>query len=647
MIRELGAEDQPPTTTEKRIANGVANVNRQFATYRLTETFEVAEDAENAAIEAYGHVLAVLQHGIRAVKPETCLLEPLVVVLVNGVRSKRSTAEGPLIPLLAALTYGHYSSPALFEAMTLFYVNGGGFDALGAVLANTPQEADLASFARQCQLHGKASRGLSEVFLRFLIDEFPVLLGLVRLLEALAKEPFDNSDLCLSLYAFLEYIYQKHGRMELGTLVFANKGLLETFSRLKSHPSIGETNQKAISSIVALVNLNMVPLHVHWCPGSGKLQLVVNLDLHEAIGLQMVDKRECFRHLLEFIDLNATVDFAEETSATTLLVVSLLNATALSCENRLFHAFNRCHSKISLSVLLTYLTHMVSANLLDFVDSRENIPSIIRSNFALLSLPALARPKSLCGSPEKDAYGNDLTVVGKADNLANAIYAIALGLNLLSTTLKADFSALSVLSAHFSNQLSLKLVFGKLDLVFSSLATSLMCVEKLSAKEDPTLDSVRKFAYLCFKKVLSLKLPCTDTSMVWVSLINFANDVCFSDVSYVGLFEGLFSELVRDDGPADFGILDDKLVKGGLDFFVESFGDGTAVGNLAEMLGHHNQLHDLVEMDPAEFKFLYSSWKTSSSSETPFQETGQGPASRAYAVNHARQQSVHVDQYGR
>lgn len=624
------------------VANALAGVRAQLAPLRLSEKTEIAAPIAEEVKEVYGHVLAVLEGNLG----EMGLLEPLVATLARSFVPGK-VPDDHLVQMLAALVYVHFCSSSLLLEAALFYSQTRVTEMLAPVLSSFLPLRDVASFARQYRLHKEVTCPLAGGFLRLVVSETPTLLGLMALLEALAKAPVRNADLYLALYAFLEYMQGSALRAQMGTLFLLNGGLIETLLRLKEDPAVDDTNRKALLSIMALVVREIVPLHLS---GKYSVDMVMKLapsELHSTISLQYTDKTASVHFLLEFLDLSGTLDFAEDTHATNLLVVSLANAVELGCENRLFHAFNACNTRISLSVLLANLNYIVAASLLDFVDSKENIPHIVRSNFAQLTLPALARPKHLFATSPKDAYGNDLSLSSTAHNLENALYAVALGLKSLSKTLKADFTALSMLNSHSTDHVNLKLVFGLLDLVFSSLTTSLMCVEILSPKEDPSLDSVRTFAYACFESVLSLKLLCTDPSMMWVSLINFANDVCFSDVSYVGLFDKLFFHLVEASSAA-WDVLNDKLARGGLEFFVESFGDGTATGNLAEKLGHQSRQLAQVEMDPEEFRFLHSAEKAMPLNAAPLQVPVQALVmAKPYAVNHSRQQSVHVDQYGK
>ncbi|CUM65048.1 uncharacterized protein PRCAT00002668001 [Priceomyces carsonii] len=370
-----------------------------------------------------------------------------------------------------------------------------------------------------------------------------------------------------------------------------------------------------------------------------------------------------YKVILDVLDQNNQIAYLSSANVPNYILLSLKSIYGLlQGKINLYSEFNALKPKISMTTAFLNLNYLLSINLCTPYNEFE-VPAVILANFSHLASAPLPKPNYFF---EGIAYDNSFDTSNHlafcGDNFKQLVQSAILNLSLLSHTFKDEFFAYQFISSSSSGQLYRKIVFKMVDLMISSLFTTLYFVSGTD-ENNIEFNLLTELTHRLFFKMVTINLNTVDNSLIWVSLLNFANDICYADIKNVPIFEDIFQYLIREDS----SILQDTLVKSGLQLFAATFSDYKSKW---ETFGRFLQIEDQVacsdfrNISIEEYGFLYPNQDInfkpiSSKSSAPenedsatifnFEELANNistPVKPHYATNSARQQSIHVDQYG-
>ncbi|CUM55468.1 uncharacterized protein AC631_03131 [Debaryomyces fabryi] len=484
-------------------------------------------------------------------------------------------------------------------------------------------------------------------------------------------------------------------KKELLALMISTMGLVENLESL-SQQEISSINKRCISKVVETVRNTLI-----WndpCLISTK-KVMSALSKTSSISIKL-DPKHSILFILEILDHGNDFNYLHTYNLLSYLTMSLrnLNNLLLYGKQNLYLHYNQLNSKISLTALLANLNYIISSSLLSIYSDNEEIPDIISDNFNQTRLPPL--PKSdyfFDNFNYKDAFDNDLSLTNNSGNTIRLMHCQSINLNLLLQILQDELYAISMMNTYSADQVNLKLIFRLIDLMFSSLFPSLVFLQKYGDHDRLDTKSNQETIFNIYHKLISADLRFTQNSLMWVCLINFASDICYFDLNYVPIFESLFKFLVNKTSSNT--VLEDELVKSAFKFFFATFSNEDIVDGISgsaskiEMPTNSNLV--TVEISYDEYKFMYPypqqnpinsnpdglrmdclttndpyvnvshtylHMQDQAENKKPYNNTNNNdllfifepeianastPLKSNYVTNFARQQSIHVDQYGR
>ncbi|KAI3406604.2 hypothetical protein KGF56_000736 [Candida oxycetoniae] len=237
-----------------------------------------------------------------------------------------------------------------------------------------------------------------------------------------------------------------------------------------------------------------------------------------------------------------------------------------SSKTNVYSTFNNLHSRISILTALSYLNYLLSDTIIEHY--MDKMPTSIFTNFKSFKLPPLAKPQEYTTNTNNtDAYA----YVANYEKLFILQYRV---LQLIEQYVENEVKYMEM-----KNNSSIK-IYKKsravlYETLFASLISSLISAEQLDNDNNDNngggggfgLVKSRHayFIYTIFAKVFSLQRE--ERANLWVFLINSANDICYGDLRYIPLFINLFHNQINKDPR----IMDDNLVRSGLQFFIDTF----------------------------------------------------------------------------
>lgn len=484
-------------------------------------------------------------------------------------------------------------------------------------------------------------------------------------------------------------------KKELLSLISSTMGLVENLESLLQH-DISNVNKTCISKVVETVRITLI-----WndpCLISTKKTMLA-LSKTSSFSIKL-DPKHSILFLLEILDHGNDFNYLQTYNLLSYLTMSLrnLNNLFLYGKQNLYLHYNQLNSKISLTALLANLNYIISSSLLSTYNDNENIPDIISDNFKQSRLPPL--PKSdyfFDNINNKDAFDNDLSLANNSGNIIKLMHCQSMNLHLLLQIVQDELYAISMMNTYSTDQINLKLIFRLIDLLFSSFFPSLVFLQKYGGQDRLNTKSNEEMIFNIYHKVISADLRFTQKSLMWVCLINFASDICYVDLKFVPIFESLFKFLVSKT-PSN-ALLEDELIKSALKFFFSTFSNEEIANGISE-LNSRNEMQPksnsiTVEISYDEYKFMYPYPQQNPINPNPDElrmnclttndpyvnvshtylhmpdqaenkklynntnntdllfifepeiANASTPLKSNYVTNFARQQSIHVDQYGK
>ncbi|KAI5965055.1 hypothetical protein KGF57_000848 [Candida theae] len=290
---------------------------------------------------------------------------------------------------------------------------------------------------------------------------------------------------------------------------------------------------------------------------------------------EMPDLKESLQFILGVLDQGATL-WNSRTIAKLLASFELLSSSS-DCD--IYSAYNELKTNNSIITILLYLNYLSSHNACSYyVDS---LPNPITSTFKVLQLPPLSKPEEFVTTAS-----DLLNESHKLENLYNLQRQV---LHLMNQNMERECQ-------HFgpgSSPLDAKLIISFHELLLASvLSTRICCMNYPQSKKS----CIEAQTNIVLNKALNLQYVAVNTSRLWVCLINFANDICYSDLRYINNFLELFESLLRQNGK----VLKDALISGGLQFFVDTFVPGHVWFEVVA-----DSVADCT-IDYSQFKYLYN-----------------------------------------
>lgn len=538
---------------------------------------------------------------------------------------------------------------------------------------------------------GEGWHALSMGFIRLVTDNIgechKILAELENMKSVAIFTKADNKKLTDILVMLIEWLGSETKR-ELIALMFPSMGLIEILESFSQH-EITNVNSRCISKVIETIRYTLMWHDPYFVSTE---EAFLDITKNKSISFKL-DSKHSILFLLEILDHGEHFNYLESYNLLCYLSMSLknLNNLLLKGKQELYQQYNQLNSKISLTALLANLNYIISSSLLSIDADNEELPDIISNHFNQTRLPPL--PKSdyfFDDFNNKDSFDNDLSLANNNGNLVRLVHCQLLSLHLLLQILRDELYAISIMNTYSADQVNLKLLFRLIDLLFSSLFPSLVFLQKYDDTNGFDTQATRDIIFNIYHKLISIDHKSTQNSLTWVCLINFASDICYFDLRFVPIFESLFTFLV--DKTASNKVLEDELVKSGLSFFFSTFKTGdteyeniktaskveTSSGlnpicfeisydDCAFMYAHlkrfpenQNPSTNDQQMNPS---YVYSSMqKDPNENRKQYTNTNNNdllfifepkiadsstPLKTNYVTNFARQQSIHVDQYGK
>lgn len=297
----------------------------------------------------------------------------------------------------------------------------------------------------------------------------------------------------------------------------------------------------------------------------------------------------------------------------------------------LYEAFNAAARKSSLLAVVTDLGYIVSCNLAKL--GGHDLSSLVPAHrmFQHLTLPPIAKPNYFSTSSRfaESENGEMLRKLVEIDSLLTSLML------LLKTVLQiVDDELSSVAALGETPEIANKLVVQNVEHVLGFLLGAMICISKSGG-------AVAKLSTAILFELVGaiVNTPIeTDKSLVWITLFNFANDVCYSDIRYVFIFEELFNHIIAQRSYA----AQEELVRSGIQLFFTTFNDGSkSYPNVDSAIAWEKPSKQFVTVANSEFKFLYRGKSTKVDGST------KSGGNSGFTSSSGRQQSVHVDKYGK
>lgn len=559
-------------------------------------------------------------------------------VLVHGTKGSKSTLNQLFMPLPAKDTSDNVHECTFGQC----------WHSIAKYETNIMPLISMESFANAILVNQMGS-DLSYSFLYFVLVEYHQALAFADYLR-LEINRIESPERLNKFTAILDYTWSSAPKAELVGVLTCD--IVDVYSStLKNIPTTGF--KKLDQKLAADIFHALTPILCHtrdYDPG--------DLTRLSELSPGKVSDRSAssiaFNFVLEVIDQHENLDyFLNSALVENLLLVLCVLSKQLDLRGKLqfFLLYNELNSKISLTVCLLSYNYLIQRNLLKFAGSNDDIPGLVANNFDFLNLPPLSKSDRLCAiiEPACDSFGNDMKLINQHSCYHNLLYCCILNLDLLTKVIKDEFVALSTMSDNVSDEITQKLVFSLLDLTFSSLFPVLVVLLKV---DDWYLKPTgTKLVYEVFKTLLNMDAS-IEASLIWVNFLNFAHDVCYSDIRFYQVFEQLFAYLIKQSED----VKEDPLIRSGLESFVLTFTDGESKDNLCELLAIKHEPSPIKQISVDDLRYLYPQKSggdeqlKDTNVETKLNSGKPGNSSsvnKSYLVNSARKPSVHIDQFGK
>ncbi|KAI5959924.1 uncharacterized protein KGF55_005156 [Candida pseudojiufengensis] len=276
---------------------------------------------------------------------------------------------------------------------------------------------------------------------------------------------------------------------------------------------------------------------------------------------------ESLKFILETIDHGKII----YTSKTITKLNKCLKTIQNNPKLKVYSEYNKLKSRCSLMTVFNYLNFIISDNIMTC--HMDSLPLSIDKKFDFFKLPPVSKPEEFLES--SDDYEKHEQLFQLQSDV----------LSLISGYINEEASSYNQITTTVIE----KLVIIFHELTLSSLLSSLTCAQYYQS-------SYKNDIYTIIQKLLHITYTLVPTSKLWICLINIANDICYDDLRHIKLFIELFQDQIDRDN----SILSNELVRGGLQYFIETFKPNH------QWFEDYKQDETNQELNAGNFKFLYS-----------------------------------------
>ncbi|RLV92908.1 hypothetical protein JA1_002859 [Spathaspora sp. JA1] len=327
--------------------------------------------------------------------------------------------------------------------------------------------------------------------------------------------------------------------------------------------------------------------------------LVLCRVLHEFTEFSSMTIEKSLEFILQILDHGTTIKLNFKLVEKLSVAIETVHQCDLEV---ILHVFNKLNCKTSLVMTLNYLNYILSYNIgYHYLDS---LPSSIVSQFQCLALPPIAKPEV---QEVKEGVEGLLNTVFENQIPENLTIVQFRTIQLLARFLPQEALTIEHINQIKSSNLTERIVNKFIELVIASFCSALLLGNQSKYKQG--------VIHATFHTLLSVKFTTASPNQAWIILINTANDICYADLKYIPTFITLFEYLMKKNP----GIMDDDLIKSGLNFFINTFDPEY------EWFTKRVQAQPTYEINMDDYKVLYSD--------------------AVPPVKSGRQQSIHVDMY--
>lgn len=310
-----------------------------------------------------------------------------------------------------------------------------------------------------------------------------------------------------------------------------------------------------------------------------------------------------------------------------------------SHKTELYAQFNACSQTSSLLSVLTDFGYTIACNLFYRNNEAAQLLQPIHKLFSHCEFPPFPKPNYFFGNSDGGSESQP-TGMEQFEDLKDMNNALLLILKAIGKILEQEVNTL--LFFFESKELVEKIIVSKVEHLLGFLVAALISGSKFDFGPQDT-----KLKYALVILIIKGLLDCIENkTLVWITLFNFANDTCYTDVRLVYVFEYLFEVLVEEiEEDADR-----RMFESGASQFFLTFNDGSVeYPNITKAIRFEHPDPASVSVSDKEYKHLYERSFNVKEIERDEQEKAK-PVTIPHpsnVSNSSRQQSVHIDKYGR
>lgn len=311
-------------------------------------------------------------------------------------------------------------------------------------------------------------------------------------------------------------------------------------------------------------------------------------------------------------------------------------AFGYTSRRELYSNFNTHSQTSSLVSVLTDFAFTLSRNLLYSSKDGNSVLKYFEGLFTHWDYPPFPKPNYFFAE-----FGEKLTTpIEEIEELKDVNDGLLLSLITIEKNLGHELEALK--SDSLSKAILEKIIVCKVEHLLGSLVAALISSFKLNFGAQD-----REVKYSLAISLIKILLSAVDNkSLIWITLFNFTNDACYADIHLVVIFEKLFEKLVIE---VDLK-MGKKMFDSGASQFFQTFNDGVReYPNMVQGLNFEYPESQIVSVNEREISAVYEkkhALKGNLQIGTGNTKSS-GPAYFPNSLNSSRQQSVHVDKFGK
>lgn len=460
------------------------------------------------------------------------------------------------------------------------------------------------------------------------LDQTDMLLEcLIQILQMLQKLHDEPNPPWNVFGEIVNYMLQSRGHRDLVTLIFFHDeksvALVHRSSLLSSSGVLQKHSQLIVEMLLLRPSLVATHSMLKALPGATRLIPIYPKQQHAALEIA---HNVPFRFILDLLNQSyKIIDFIDTTILACASIASQKVLLLSASKQRLYSEFNSISSARSLLYVMNQFGCVITQNILRRIGKTQ----IAEALFNLVSpktqsLPPTSKPNYFFAE-RKIAYEDETIMMMQTLEEFNELQLIiSLLLRSIGRIINEELHQVADLTK--SHELSEKILIRNLQHTFTFLLAAKRCCSACDEASNVNIDIDASIIQVTRRIFQSLE---GRGSLIWVTLYNLANDLCYAEVSMVPTVLWFLKQTIEKQGNESQA----ALIDSGIRVFIDTFGDVPA-----EAGGESEE--GFVELSPSEYAFLYqkpavvSGYSEEKGSKIQNQNSSSG-----------RQQSVHVDRY--